>query len=1469
MGWKWKLVLVLFLFSSLALISSFVYSDTIILSPLQDNDVNIVSNNQQTTDNGIIVLSPISPNVEKKETKQKTPNSTPPQNTQSANAVQKSIILTPSAPETSNSEVSQQQNIATSSTNEIKLSPAKVWKRSDFENKATKLTLDKLDTADDNKVEKWIVNEDGKFVKRELKVKDARDLLSTSDIEVDQPTELTGDTINWNVQTTNAPNVWNLSKGGGIKVAILDSGIANHTDLTIAGKTSVINSSDDDILGHGTGVAGVLSAILNNDGIAGVAPEVSLYSVKITDSPTGSVSDAINGLQWAIDNNMSIVVMSFGFLDYSQFFKSKAVEAYNHNILLIAAAGNNQNILYPAKYDEVIAVGGINDQNQTYGATGTELELVAPAVSINTTGLSNTYQISTGTSLSAPAVAGIASLYWAHNTTLTNTELRGILQNSAKDLGAPSKDSTYGYGEVYADLTNMNVTIVNPSYNYTIYQVVNYKTENQTRVFWTSGNGSWQDVTFSEGLYFIETSQPQKFYLNVSNNGTFILLNGLHMENDYYSLIGTNYDSYAIWGQSTGILMEFDPSSQSLQDFGVVCWSPDATFTDHHGYCFGRNTGNLTKFLNDCPDSSYCEFASCTVQSDPTVWYVPSTAITKNFHYVSLLAWNRTSINNACDSKVQIDSGDHFKYEQYANTSCFDSTGYTQGFKDFNSSPDYLSNGACSGSTPLCNGSIQTSSSTTDPSPCVASPPQSQTLLNATLNTIAFDRDGEAMGDNYVYVNDIFKGKTDNNTGQFSTSLQNIESNILQNVSVYCYNNQSKLCGSNQTFFSSNGQSKSLLFDCTICKNNKNMYLKASEVGIVGKTVSIPVHIDNVQQGGSATVSFKRVSSSSGLVAETINTTVNLTPFTKPTANVTFSNVADGDYIYINLDPSDTVSESQNPDVDNFVIRPYVVNKPKVYLNIKTGSSFVDQSIFEFLTAYVQNVSEAQSEIRIGIGSPPTNQYVRDLNDITLRGYRNWGYKDIIIADNKPVACAGVTKSKNTGLVGSFVNNNNYYVFAYGSTIEGTIASVKRLIDARKVFLKRHLVGINTLYLPSLSVLDQCDTTLLSSIDLLKTKANNTLPNTAQYKFVTDKFLNNNNYEQTILTVKTTNDNTTLRLKHANTDFSLGYQDAVLNSSQPVVLSRGIHNNLFSWDSFGQQLASSGFDTWQIEMMGGPTIDAECNTYNCPNYTFNDLKTYYWPALISGVQRYSGKNNLSYVGFSMGCTAALGSMSLYQSTGKSQAGYFFNFTTGTYQTTNLSANAIDTFVGLACPGNFQTRPFLTDVIYTLDKNSYLTQSLRDKGKAHVSLGDMKTEIYNKLWFLIIHNRELYLNSRDLLSLLLPEEKLSVNIYSDFVNWMDNTTGPIPGADVNVNKFMMIQGNHSQNSDSIVPNADDKEICANINSNNKYYLNFNGLSHAFPLIAISERDEVQTDILRYLKKQQPIYGKTLSQNYNCD
>ena len=275
------------------------------------------------------------------------------------------------------------------------------------------------------------------------------------------------ETLDWGVDRIDADivheyNIW----GTGVKVAIMDTGIDyNHPDLAanykggydFAGRFVWQGRNDDDPMdkqGHGTHCAGIVAAVKGNDiGVIGVALEADLYAVKVFDDRgNGRYSDAIEGLEWCIDNDIQVISMSFGSA-YSA--GDPGIEpwidaAYDAGILLVGAAGNEgsgeDTVIYPARYDAVIAVAATNsgDTRASWSSTGPDVELAAPGVSIYSTWRGGGYKTLSGTSMACPHVAGTAALV------IGEDNVRQRLQNTAEDLGATGKDNLYGYGLVDA-----------------------------------------------------------------------------------------------------------------------------------------------------------------------------------------------------------------------------------------------------------------------------------------------------------------------------------------------------------------------------------------------------------------------------------------------------------------------------------------------------------------------------------------------------------------------------------------------------------------------------------------------------------------------------------------------------------------------------------------------------------------------------------------------------------------------------------------------------------------------------------------------------------------------------------------------------------------------------------------------------------------------------------------------------------
>ncbi|BDH61247.1 hypothetical protein MTP04_13770 [Lysinibacillus sp. PLM2] len=293
-------------------------------------------------------------------------------------------------------------------------------------------------------------------------LKKDRDVLA---VEIDKRIQMSGQVQDWGISTIKAQSAWTSGyTGSGMKIAVLDTGIAPHLDLQVAGGisfTSYTPSYFDDN-GHGTHVAGIIGAENNNIGVVGVAPDADIYAVKVLDkNGSGNLSDIIKGIDWAISNRMDIINLSLGTQIHSFVLKQAVDKAYNNGILVVAAAGNDGNaegigetVDFPARYDSVIGVSAVDKLNNrgSFSSTGEEVEIAAPGVKVYSTYLNNNYAIMNGTSMAAPFVAGTLALLKQANPSLTNIQLREKLKESATDIGAVGKDSFFGYGLVQTNI---------------------------------------------------------------------------------------------------------------------------------------------------------------------------------------------------------------------------------------------------------------------------------------------------------------------------------------------------------------------------------------------------------------------------------------------------------------------------------------------------------------------------------------------------------------------------------------------------------------------------------------------------------------------------------------------------------------------------------------------------------------------------------------------------------------------------------------------------------------------------------------------------------------------------------------------------------------------------------------------------------------------------------------------------------
>lgn len=223
------------------------------------------------------------------------------------------------------------------------------------------------------------------------------------------------DTIPWGVASEGGERLWNKGKGKGVKVAVIDTGIArNHSDLKSRVKGGIRLARSRKLNGHGTHVAGIIAASLNHWGVVGVAPEADLYDVRAFRSDgTANLSDIIKGIDWSIQNGMHLINMSFGMSESSEALSRVIKRARSHGITMVASAGNNGGVVeYPARYSDVIGVGAVDQKGNLadFSSRGKGLNKKAPGVGILSTWTQNGFKTLDGTSMAAPHITGMFAL---------------------------------------------------------------------------------------------------------------------------------------------------------------------------------------------------------------------------------------------------------------------------------------------------------------------------------------------------------------------------------------------------------------------------------------------------------------------------------------------------------------------------------------------------------------------------------------------------------------------------------------------------------------------------------------------------------------------------------------------------------------------------------------------------------------------------------------------------------------------------------------------------------------------------------------------------------------------------------------------------------------------------------------------------------------------------------------------------
>ena len=284
--------------------------------------------------------------------------------------------------------------------------------------------------------------------------------------DISSMTSYSSQVYGWELQRFSIPDIWSKTQGEGVVVAVVDTGCdIYHDDLrtnVLVGKNFVnSNAAPLDVAGHGTHVSSTIAACDNGTGMVGVAPRTKILPVKsLNDDGTGTMKDVADGIRWAADQKVDFITMSLGSPYPSKPIEDAINYAVSKDCVLFCAAGNEglaSDIMYPAKYDNTISIGAIDEnlERTSFTCSGETLDFLAPGNNILGCVPGNKYALMSGTSMSNPFAVGCASLilsyYRKMNKTLprTSDDYINILKShtiSLKDPGYADKKRYQGYG---------------------------------------------------------------------------------------------------------------------------------------------------------------------------------------------------------------------------------------------------------------------------------------------------------------------------------------------------------------------------------------------------------------------------------------------------------------------------------------------------------------------------------------------------------------------------------------------------------------------------------------------------------------------------------------------------------------------------------------------------------------------------------------------------------------------------------------------------------------------------------------------------------------------------------------------------------------------------------------------------------------------------------------------------------------
>lgn len=357
------------------------------------------------------------------------------------------------------------------------------------------------------------------------------------------------------------------------------------SDFCAPGEDCVDEDNDpSDFLGHGTHVAGITAASSNNGkGIAGICWHCQVMNLRVgwkTPDGNGGVDmeAAVKALTYAADNGANVINMSFGGPEFSAIFNDVLRYTYNKDVILITSAGNDgsQSSNFPASSQYVLSVAATDnsDQKAAFSNYGNNIDLAAPGVnilSLRAAGsdmygdgqhiVDDKYYLASGTSMSAPIVAGVFGLVKSLHSDWKPQEIEKIVRLITD---SPASDFQIGYGRVnlYKTVTtsipDAEAALTNPYEN--SHQILPFGPEIQII---GRAKGESYKTEFGEGIYPQEWKEIYRQDAPVNTGGSSAKLatwQTSYLEEKLYTLKLTVFDSQGRYYYSLANLQFYDPS---------------------------------------------------------------------------------------------------------------------------------------------------------------------------------------------------------------------------------------------------------------------------------------------------------------------------------------------------------------------------------------------------------------------------------------------------------------------------------------------------------------------------------------------------------------------------------------------------------------------------------------------------------------------------------------------------------------------------------------------------------------------------------------------------------------------------------------------------------------------------------------------------------------------------------------------